>query len=645
MVGSGPAQFVNWLGITKVDWAHTQLARLSTVRVGPDGQPAGRSDDLFSLGSDGVRAEVESGFDGTARIYVPGRLDLPDALAAGRSWSSEGAVLVVDAAGNRTPLGYRADYSAVPADKSLLARACVVVTMREQIGSDQPSTTERTWCRHAGFAGRATAQGRWQATDTAPAAVTPDVPFDWSTADRLAFTPRQVNVIGTGTTLVTAVSPPGILPDGTAVFANKLNGDVIALQTTVDPPPSVWRSRPGVRNTAAATFGTTTVVVSVNRHLVAYGPDGAWLWDTPLADLSIVTPVRVDDLVVIATLDGSVTAYDLATGAQRWQQNVGSEVRVAPRVAGGRTAGRRPGRRVVVLRRCRRPGLGEGRGQGGGVRRDHRSRILSSCSPTPTGHASPGSSLSDGRELWRPRHTLSTKGVIALDDVVVLRAEDESIGIDPATGQKLWSWQGARTYAGIGGGDRALLLTTDSVVLLDARGAQVAEWPVGIGDASDSSTWLTAAQGRVLVYGARASRSGWPDEPCAEPDRRSRPRRAAHHVRQPGAGGTTTPVRLALRTEAARRCRDRSVRPARHRHRVRRSPASGRRAVDELRQPRRRAAGHGAAAAHRPVVLLRDRPDRCPAHLVVAADRAAADRWVGRRPLRRRGVDSRRLPS
>jgi outer membrane protein assembly factor BamB len=411
-------------------------------------------------------------------------------------------VLVVDAAGNRTPLGYRADYSAVPADKSLLARACVVVTMREQIGRDQPSTTERTWCRHAGFASWATAQGRWQATNTAPAAVTPDVPFDWSTADRLAFTPRQVNVIGTGTTLVTAVSPPGILPDGTAVFANKLNGDVIALQTTVDPPPSVWRSRPGVRNTSAATFGTTTVAVSVNRHLVAYGPDGAWLWDTPLADLSIVTPVRVDDLVVIATLDGSVTAYDLATGAQRWQQNVGSEVRVVPRVAGGR---------VLVVDQAGGLSCFDAAGAlvwAKDVGRVEEFGVTTGANPVVVvpnsdGPRVTGLSLADGRELWRPRQALSTEGVIALDDVVVLRAEDESIGIDPATGQKLWSWQGARTYAGIGGGDRALLLTTHSVVLLDAQGGQVAEWPVDIGDASDTSTWLTAAQGRVLVYGTK----------------------------------------------------------------------------------------------------------------------------------------------
>jgi len=502
MVGSGPAQFGTWLAITKVDWANAQLARLSTVRATSDGQAAGRSDNLFSLGSDGVRAEVEVGFDGTARFYVPGRLDLPDTLAAGRSWNSQGAVLVVDAAGNRTPLGYRADYSAVPAGKDLLARACVVVTMREQFGHDQPSTTERTWCRHAGLAGWATAQGRWQATDSPPAAVTPDAPFDWSTADRLVFTPRKINVIGIGTTLVSPVAPPGILPDGTVVFANQVSADVIALQTGIDPPPSVWRTRPGVRNTAAVTFGTTTVVASADRRLVAYGPDGAWLWDIPLPDLAIGTPVRLGDLVVTATLDGSVTAYDLSTGALRWQQNVGSEVRIAPQAAGQRLLVVDQGGQVscfdatgtsvwtATVGRVEHFGVSTGA---------HPVVVL----PNSDGPRVTGLSLADGTQLWRPRQTLSTNDVIALDDVVVLRAEDESIGIDPATGQRVWSWQGARTYAGIGGGNRALLLASDRVVLLDAHGAKVAEWPVEIGDPSGSTTWLAAAQGRVLVYGLK----------------------------------------------------------------------------------------------------------------------------------------------
>ena len=38
--------------------------------------------------------------------------------------------------------------------------------------------------------------------------------------------------------------------------------------------------------------------------------------------------VRLGDLVVVATLDGAVTGYDLGTGTQRWRHTVAAEVRV-----------------------------------------------------------------------------------------------------------------------------------------------------------------------------------------------------------------------------------------------------------------------------------------------------------------------------
>ena len=124
MLPSSPSQFAAWFGVTEVPWKTTLLARLSTVRVTPAGRVDGRSDDLFSIGADGVRAEVVSGFDGTSLVYLPGRLGLPDDLAAGRSWSSEGSVLVIDAAGTRSTAGYRADYSAAtPTEGALLTRA------------------------------------------------------------------------------------------------------------------------------------------------------------------------------------------------------------------------------------------------------------------------------------------------------------------------------------------------------------------------------------------------------------------------------------------------------------------------------------------------------------------------------------------
>ncbi len=501
LIGSGPGQFFTWLSLTKLDWATAGLARLSTVRLTGAGQVSGRSDDLFSIGSDGVRAEVVSGFDDTSLVYAPGRLDLPDNLAAGRSWTSEGAVLVTDAGGATDTAGYRAEFSATAAgDRALTVRGCLVVTMREQIGDNQPASSERTWCRHAGITGFATDAGRWQPTDPLAARVTPEAPFDWSGADRLSFTARKVNQLGVGTTLVSPVSAPGILADGTVVYANQVVPDVIALATAVDPPPAVWRARPGVRNTAAATFGTTTVVANVNRQLVAYGPAGEWLWEVRLPDLAVVRPARLGDLVVVATLDGSVTGYDLATGDRRWQQQLGIEVRVPPLVAGERvlvvdqggqlTCFDAPGNQLWSTRVGRVEDLAVSAGPDPVV-----------VIPNSDGPRVSGLSLADGSQRWTLRHRLTTQDVIALDRVVVLRDEDETVGLDPGTGQRIWSWRGPRTFAGIGGGGRLLLLGADRLVLLDGDGNQVTEWPVAIGDPSSGSAYLVAAHGRVLVHG------------------------------------------------------------------------------------------------------------------------------------------------
>ncbi len=137
--------------------------------------------------------------------------------------------------------------------------------------------------------------------------------------------------------------------------------------------------------------------------------------------------------------------------------------------------------------------------------------------------------------------------MIALDDVIVLRGDDETIGIDPSTGQPLWTWPDARTYAGIGGGDRALLLADDRLVLLDGHGAQVAEWPVAIGDPA-SDHHLAVRSDRVgLRLGPRGRRDrGGSDEPGPRA-RSSQPLRDVLHITfvTPGAGGPATPVGLA----------------------------------------------------------------------------------------------------
>jgi outer membrane protein assembly factor BamB len=495
----GPVSFFRWLVYTKVDRRSTQLARLSTVQLAADGKAIGRSDNLFSIGDGGVRAEVVGGFDAGFRVYLPGRLDLPDGLAAGRSWMSEGTVLSFDAAGRKVPAGYRAVYSAVATTSpALRTRACVEVTMVEQIGEVTLAPTVRTWCRHTGLSAHADASGEWEETGPAASTASADTPFDWATADQLTFTPRKINGdVAAGNTVVDPVAAPGFLPDGTVVFASTVVPDVLALQADTDPPPIAWRTRPGVKNTAVATFGTTTVVAGAQRQLVAYGPAGEWLWEARLPDLAIVTPARLGDTVVVATLDGSVTAFELASGATSWRQHVASEVRTAPVVAGDRV--------LVVdqsgtLTCFDASGAPQWNVDAGPVE-----KFAVSTGPVPVvvvpnsdGPRVAGYSLADGSTLWHLRQFVDAHDVVALDGVVVLRDNDETIGIDPATGQRSWTWREERSFAGIGGGNRLLLLVDGHLVLVDNRGITVKSWPVHV-DAT-GSPYLVASQGRVLAF-------------------------------------------------------------------------------------------------------------------------------------------------
>jgi outer membrane protein assembly factor BamB len=127
--------------------------------------------------------------------------------------------------------------------------------------------------------------------------------------------------------------------------------------------------------------------------------------------------------------------------------------------------------------------------------------------PNSDGPRVQGYSLADGSLRWNLRQFLSVEDAIALDGVVVLRDSKEVIGIDPATGQRSWTWA-ARTFGGIGGASRVLLLVDGALVLLDNKGAKVTSWPVAIGDPSADGPLLSAANSRVLVYSLSGAELG-----------------------------------------------------------------------------------------------------------------------------------------
>jgi len=508
LLQSALAAYPYWLTITDLDAVSTQYARLHTVQAGPDGTGTGLSDSLWTLGADGARAAIEADVttvDGASvldvSVLVPGRLDLPSDVAAGDSWVSDGTAQTWDATTSAFVASpYRATYRATtPADPGLATRGCLDVAMEQQTG-DKTRTLSRTWCPGDGIVSLTDSTGTWAPTTAGPP-VQMDAadPFDWSTADSLGFTPRTINHADVpGSLSLSPVSPPGLL-NGGAVFAEQVLPDVHGVSTTEDMPQAVWAVRPGGKLTASATLGGVTMVATTNRQLVAYNNEGRWLWEAQLSDLVVVPPVRFGERVVVVALDGSVTALDPKSGAVAWRTDLGAELRNTPVVAGDRLlVANQAGALACIDANGRTVWV-----QDVGVPRS----MAASSGPDPVVvYGENGSvvlraySLADGHQVWRQRVYQTPRDLISLDSALVLRDDSAVLGIDWSTGAVMWRWAGQRTAAGIGGGQRALLLGDTDFVLLAADGQPVRTWPHDLVDVTSHTTYLVAAGKTVLAY-------------------------------------------------------------------------------------------------------------------------------------------------
>lgn len=502
LYGQGPRQLGSWMEMTELDWRKAVLTRLSTVEADAAGAVTGRYDDFYSITGDGIRAELSVSGDGTTQLFVPGRLDLSATPSKDRAWTSEGALGVLPPGGKLSVHSYHIDYSSAAATGVGLA-GCIVVTARQRLDDQQATTWHNTWCPGRGVVAFTTEAGtRWTA-ETEPRTADPEPAgsFDWSSADQLTFSPGRINNVGDGVILTLAQAPLALL-DGTAVAIQSSYADLVAVDTALAVPPSIWRSRPGGRPTSIAALGGTTLVTTTGRELVAYGPAGDWRWAAPLSDLTIVPPVRVGDVVLVAGLDGSVAGYELATGTQRWRQGAGIEIRVPMATLGDR---------VVVVDQAGTLTCFDASGaqvwstEAGtsttiAITTGARPVVVVPADDAPRIRAF---SLADGSQAWQVRDPIVAGTLIGLAGQVVVRDGPRTESLDEATGAKRWTWDAERTRNAAGGGDRLLLVTGSRLVLLDGSGRQVREWPLSPGTIEDGNTWLTTSADQVLLFGPK----------------------------------------------------------------------------------------------------------------------------------------------
>jgi hypothetical protein len=501
LMQAGPLHFSTSLSLGKVDWANAQAARLSTVVTNTAGQATGRADDFFTVSRSEVRSTVEMDGAGGARIFSPGLPVLTSTMAAGRSWTADGTVWELPASGKDVTSSYHAVFTASgPTTREALTRRCLVVSLRLTIDGKDDRPTSKTWCPGLGIVAFSSAAGSWQASDTAtPVAIPPATEFAWADAERLRFTPHVLNQTGPGILQVSALNPPAAFPDGTAVLVQGLWGDVLGLNLTAEPVQSTWRARPGSHSTASAVFEDRVLVANLNRGLVAYDNSGRWLWQSSLRDIATVAPVRLGNNAVVATLDGSVTAYDLASGAEVWSHRPGSEVRVPLAVKGDHVV---VADQVGTLACFDRNGV---QLWASTIAPPSAYTISTGTDPVVVTREAGsrwmnGFSLTDGRLLWRMRDSSSAKQLFSVDGQVIARGDTVTTSLNPATGATNWVWAQGRTHAGLGGGKRVLLLQSDELILLDETGGELTRWPVSLGSL-ESTAYLSANRNGVLVYG------------------------------------------------------------------------------------------------------------------------------------------------
>lgn len=493
--------FGTWARITEADWTQAGYLRVTSQRLNDLAAAEATGEDLWLVDDTGARTIAESLSDTLDTIWEPGRLDLPADLAAGETWSSQGEVAFRPPGGEWGVTSYHAGYQATAPDEGTdLARGCVVVAMTLTV-NQQELASERTWCPGAGVVASHDSESNWTPTATLPQLSPAEQPvFDWSRAEELEFTDLAHSRSGLEYTSLSPTSTPGLLPDGAVVVANRIMPDLMALDPAEGLLSVRWVARPGGTLTSAASLAGITVVTTARRSLIGYGPGGQWLWQTSLSDLTRIPPVLAGtDLAVVVTLDGAVTGYDLATGSERWRVDLGTEIRRAPLVAGDRilvadAAGALScldlaGEELWTIDAGRVISLAVGGGP------EPLVAVGRSDSAVVRAY-----SLADGSQVWRQRVLENALDLVSLGDRFVLRDDDRLVGIDAVTGAQLWTAD-LRSERAIGGGDRVLLLTATSLVLVDGEGRQVRAWPHDLGDVGRADNYLATVGDAVIAAG------------------------------------------------------------------------------------------------------------------------------------------------
>lgn len=485
-LAGGPAAFIH-AGPDLDAITETLWARMSSVTADAAGRVSARSTHLLAVGTQGLDLRVTSGPEGFT-TYTPGlRLLGGD---SDESWTTTGTV-------RRGTTGLTVTstlpYHAQIANRRI-GNGCVAVAVRLTIAREPVVETDQTWCPGRGITASrrdgvsrvaADRPPRWvgalRPTDPPPAVLD----GAWSFERRRMLRSVRYSV------------RPAVLANGLIAYPSEASRDVIARaadgEDSADPR---WVAHPGGTVTSMLSAGSVLVVTTTERRVVGYGADGQYLWQAQLSDVSAVPITRVGGLAVVAALDGSVTAFDIATGATAWTGSTPNEIRLPP-------VADRDG--VTVLDQAGNLAVFAGDGT---VR--HTLHVEAPESFTVLGGLAVvasrqdrfvrGYRLTDGGLAWRRPVPGGRWSMTSAGDRVIIRQSDQVLTMAADDGRALWTAP-LRVTDLLVVGDRVVFSDRTSITLYDLAGTELASQPTQEPDLSASpGAMLTTADGSLAMF-------------------------------------------------------------------------------------------------------------------------------------------------
>ena len=480
---SGPAA-VGYAGTGGLEeFSTTTWVRVTSVTADAQARISDRTTQFYAATASGLELRVAAWTD-RFLAFRPGLLVLPSDVRDGQTWTVAGIATVGTGSTPSGELPYAAEFTATAGDPG-----CVAVAMSLSVGSgDDPTTTtsSTTWCAGRGMTSGSddtrtlTAVARaplWQRLGRA-------VPTQASTTGPRGGPTRQ-DMNGLPPMAITPRLPPVVLPGPMLVYANNVGGDLIARGWSDGTSNARWAAHPGGAITGLIAIGRVVVAATTERTLVAYGDQGEFLWQATLSDagqVPLASLVGVGSLVVVATLDGEVRAYEAETGSLAWEQRLPNEVRLPMQVT---DAG------VTVL------------DQAGNLRTYAADgTVVHDLSVDPpesfavAGDLSVVASrmdgivrayrLADNALAWRSPVAGARNAIRPVGDLAVIQRGDDLTALRTADGTLAWTRPMRVTTSAVRG---TTLLVTDRTTLyqLDTSGATVGSWPTQEPDLENSN--------------------------------------------------------------------------------------------------------------------------------------------------------------